>query len=298
MNVFIDGSAGTTGLQLEKRLRGRKDIRLVGIDPALRKNEEAKAAVMNTADVVFLCLPEDAARLSAALIQNPDVRVLDASVAHRTHPDWAYGFPELSPAHRTRIRESRRIAVPGCHASGFAALVYPLAQAGLVAKDTALSCFSLTGYSGGGKSLIEEYERDHPRGGRPYALGLTHKHLPEMQAVCGLLHPPVFLPVLADVYQGMLVSVPLHMDARRAHECLCAHYDGGRRVRVLPFGGDSEGILENGQLNMETLNGTDDMELLVFGHERQALLVARLDNLGKGASGAAVQCMDIAVGIE
>ncbi len=296
ITVFTDGAEGTTGLLLEQRLapvaRERGDIRLLAIDPALRKETSERRRLLNQADAVFLCLPDAAAREAVALVENPDTVIIDASTAHRTAPGWAYGFPELSPAHRAAIITGNRIAVPGCYATGFSALVYPLVTRGLLDPARPLSCFALSGYSGGGKKLIADYE-DHTgaeRGTRPYALPLHHKHLPEMQAVCGLAAPPLFAPAVAQIKQGMLVTVPLHMPAGPLRQALAEHYQGCETVSVLPQ--DDPGFLE-----MDTLNGTDKLELFVFGHETQSLLAARLDNLGKGASGAAMQCFKLRFGL-
>lgn len=289
INVFIDGRAGTTGLQIEERLKALPGVTLMDIADEDRKNPEVRKKLLNAADAVFLCLPDEAAREAVSLIENPSTVVFDASTAHRTHPDWAYGFPELSGQHRESILSSCRIAVPGCHASGFCAIVYPLVWAGLLSSRETVNCFSLTGYSGGGKTMIAEYETPGaPADARPYALGLTHKHLPEMQAVCELEKPPVFLPVLVPVRQGMLVSVPLEAPAYAIHRHFEEWYAGAEHVKAMPFGG--EGSLENGRLPMETLNGSGDMEIFVFGNETQTIVTARFDNLGKGASAAAVQC--------
>ena len=299
MNVFIDGQAGTTGLQLEERLRKRCDISLLEIDPALRKDATARKALMDKADVVFLCLPDDEARKAAAMA-SPNVLVIDASTAHRTACDWVYGLPELSAQHRQRLTQSKRIAVPGCHAAGFISLVYPLIVAGVVNKAAQLNCTSLTGYSGGGKAMIADYETDRTPGDklsapRPYALGLTHKHLPEMQTVCGLHHPPHFMPVVGNMERGMLVSVPMWANNKtEIWQLLNNHYSGSSFISVMPL--DYE--LDNGFLDPTVCNGTNRMELFVFGHDTQVLLVARHDNLGKGASGAAVQCMNIACDLD
>jgi N-acetyl-gamma-glutamyl-phosphate reductase len=301
--VFIDGAAGTTGLQLEQRLKARNDIELLEIAPALRKEESARLALMAQADAIFLCLPDDEARL-AAKIAPKDTLLIDASTAHRTSPGWAYGLPELSPAHREAIKASRRIAVPGCHAAGFVSLVYPLVANGVLPRDSRLCCASLTGYSGGGRGMIETYETGRAPGDklhapRPYALGLAHKHLPEMKAICGLENPPIFMPVVGDMAQGMLVTVPLWPEqlninggAKEVWEVLRGHYKDGN-IHVRPF--DLAANTEGGVMDPTALNGTDEMELFVFGHDEQILLAARLDNLGKGASGAAVQCLSIAM---
>ncbi|MCL2030011.1 MAG: N-acetyl-gamma-glutamyl-phosphate reductase [Oscillospiraceae bacterium] len=290
LNLFIDGREGTTGLQIEDRLRRLRGVRLLDIAPDRRKDPAERRRLLREADAVFLCLPDAAAREAAALAGDADTVIFDASTAHRTAPGWAYGFPELSPGHREAVRTANRIAVPGCHATGFCALVYPLVSAGLVSADTPLSCFSLTGYSGGGKAMIGEYEGpDAPRDARMYALGLTHKHLPEMTAVCRLSAAPVFLPVLIPVSRGMLVSVPLSAPAEPIYRHLAGWYDGAENVRVMPFGQAPDG----GRLAMEGCNGSDALELFVYGHDTQTLLTARLDNLGKGASGAAVQCLKL-----
>ncbi len=307
MTVFIDGREGTTGLQLEQRLRARADVTLLTLAPERRKELSARRVCLEQAQVVFLCLPDDAARASAALAP-PGTLVIDASTAHRVAPGWVYGLPELSPAHRAALTAARRIAVPGCHAGGFIAAVYPLLRAGLLPADTKLSCTSLSGYSGGGRALIEDYETNRTPGDarhapRPYALALTHKHLPEMTAVCGLSRPPHFLPVVGDMAQGMLVTVPLWGGdltrpggAQAVWETLRAHYDGSRFVRVMPM--DVTACTDGGFLDPTACNGTNRLELFVFGHESQILVAARLDNLGKGASGAAVQCMNIACGLD
>ena len=295
--VFIDGSAGTTGLRIVQRLSGRKDLTLLTLSEALRKDPGARRGMMNQADVVFLCLPDKAAMEAVPLVENPATAVIDTSTAHRTVEGWAYGFPELSEAHRSAIRRGKRIANPGCHASGFIASVYPLVSHGVVPKDFPLTAYSLTGYSGGGKSLIAEYEdpnRD-PRheSHRIYGTSLTHKHLPEMQKVCGLTLPPVFSPVLGDFYAGMATTVLLPgFDAAKVWECLQDHYSGERLVTVAPLGGDEAVIYA------DTLAGKDTMRLLVSGHEDQTMVTALFDNLGKGASGAAIQNMNILLGLD
>lgn len=299
--VFIDGSAGTTGLRIREMLEKREDIVLIALPETLRKNTDARREAINSADVVFLCLPDDAAREAAALAENPSTVVIDASTAHRTHADWAYGFPELSPAHRARIAAAKRIANPGCYASGFVALVYPLIAAGIVPSDYPFVCHAVSGYSGAGKKGIAQYEDparsplyDTPR---LYALTLEHKHLPEMRAVCGLTRTPVFNPYVCDYYCGMSVSVPLYSDlfvkkasAEDVKEVLRTHYAGSRFLSV--------GEEPSGYISANTLNGTNRMELLVGGGEERILLTARFDNLGKGASGAAIQNMNIALGLD
>lgn len=295
--VFIDGSAGTTGLRIFERLADRTDLSLITLPDALRKDPEARRAAIAEADIAFLCLPDDAARESAALAEGTDTVVIDTSTAHRTNPAWAYGFPELSGA-RERIAASRRIANPGCHASGFVALVAPLVGAGIIQKDARLSAFSLTGYSGGGKKMIAEYEDgelplyyDAPRA---YGLGQKHKHLPEMCAVTGLAVAPVFLPVVAPYYAGMEVSVPLHAADIKGtisdvRACLKAAYPAGM-VRY-------DEADEGGFLSASFMEGRDDMLVTVTGNDERILLVCRFDNLGKGASGAAIQNMNIVLGL-
>lgn len=300
--VFIDGREGTTGLQIEERLATRADLQLLQIDPDKRKDPAARKELLNAADFIFLCLPDDAAREAVAMIENPAVRVIDASTAHRTDPNWDYGFPELSTAHRAAIEKSHRVANPGCHASGFISIVYPLVQAGLIDKDAPLYAYSLTGYSGGGKKLIAEYEapdRD-PRhdSHRIYGLNQHHKHLPEMQAVCGLTVPPVFSPILGDFYKGMATTLllqtatmPHHPTAQAVQQALAAHYAGSRFVSVAPLGGDESVIYA------DTLAGTNRMRLLVCGNDAQLTVTALFDNLGKGASGAAVQNLNLMMGV-
>lgn len=299
--VFIDGSAGTTGLRIREMLEKRQDISLITLPESLRKDVSARKDALNSADVSFLCLPDDAAREAAALVENKDTVVIDASTAHRTHPEWAYGFPELSAQHRARIRSGKRIANPGCYASGFIALVYPLIRAGVVAPDYPFVCHAVSGYSGAGKKGIAEYEAaDRPAGydtPRLYALSLMHKHLPEMKEVCGLARTPVFNPYVCDYYCGMTVSVPLFVDlmkmplgAEQLEELYRAHYAGQRFVWV--------GKEPSGYVSANTLNGTNGLEILVNGNTERILLTARLDNLGKGASGAAIQNMNLALGLD
>ena len=298
--VFIDGSAGTTGLRIYERLSAREDIEILTIPEEQRKDPVAKKKIMNGADVVFLCLPDDAARESVGLIDNPDTVVIDASTAHRTLPDWAYGFPELSKKHEEKILSSKRIAVPGCHASGFIALVYPLVEAGLLDENALLSCHSITGYSGGGKKMIADYQSEDRNAllGAPRQYGLTqqHKHLKEMKKMTGLENEPLFCPIVSDFYSGMLVTVPLF--AKQIHGGI----DEVKRVYAEKYQSKivsyQESIDEKGFVSALTLAGTDGMRVTVTGNDERILLMAAYDNLGKGASGAAVECMNLAIGAE
>ena len=300
--VFIDGREGTTGLQIYDRLTPRQDIELLLIDEEKRKDTAERKKLMNAADVVFLCLPDAAAIEAVTLVENPNTRIIDASTAHRTNPAWDYGFPELSRAHREAIIRSRRVANPGCHATGFISIVYPLAAMGLLPKDALLSCFSLTGYSGGGKKMIAQYEAEG-RGellSSPalYALTQGHKHLPEMQKVCGLEACPVFTPIVDDYYKGMATTVPLHLSQlrgvgslRQLWQALSDHYAGQKLVHVAPEGAD-------GKLYGGAKAGDNDLTLVVAGNDSQLTVTALFDNLGKGASGAAVQNMNLMLGFE
>jgi len=295
--VFIDGSAGTTGLRIADRLADRQDITLIKLPEELRKDPAARKQAIHSADIVFLCLPDAAAREAVALAEGSNAKIIDTSTAHRTDPSWAYGFAELSSANREAIRNAKLVANPGCHASGFIATVYPLVANGLIPKDFPLTAYSLTGYSGGGKSLIAEYEdpnRD-PRhdSHRIYGITLQHKHLPEMKKICGLTQNPVFSPILGDFYKGMATTVLLPgFSAEAVWNCLNAHYAGQKIVTVAPLGGD-ESVIYAG-----TLAGKDSMRIIVSGHEDQTMVTALFDNLGKGASGAAIQNMNILLGID
>ena len=298
--VYIDGKEGTTGLQSYDRIGARDDITLLLIDEDKRKDPVERQKLMNAADLVFLCLPDAAAREAVTLVTNPATRIIDAATAHRTSPGWDYGFAELSPRHRAAIQASRRVANPGCHASGFIAIVYPLVACGLLPPDALLSCHSITGYSGGGKKMIAQYEApDRPAeldSPRQYGLSQTHKHLPEMQKLCGLAYAPIFNPIVADFYKGMAVSVPLHSawvggrSAEEVRQALAAHYEGQALVHVAPE------VVCDGMLASNPLAGTNEMELCVCGNAERMTVVARFDNLGKGASGAAVQNMNLMLG--
>ena len=294
--LFIDGSAGTTGLRIAERLKGRTDLELIRIPEDLRRDPKAREEAINAADIAFFCLP-DAAAVEAAALVHGSTAVIDTSTAHRTAEGWAYGFPELH-GRRAQIAASKCVANPGCHASGFIALVEPLVYEGLIRPDTALSCFSVTGYSGGGKSIIAEYEAQERASElsspRQYALGQEHKHLKEMVQISGLSTTPVFCPIVADYYSGMAVTVPLFKkDLRGSAEDICALYQScyaGPIVRYLPYDG--------GMIAGNSLAGKDTMEISVAGNAERILLIARFDNLGKGASGAAIQNMNILLGLE
>ncbi len=306
--VFIDGEAGTTGLQIRERLGRRGDIALIQLDPARRKDAGARAEALNAADVAILCLPDDAAREAAALVTNPKTRLIDASTAHRTAPGWAYGFPEMDARQRAAIASSTRISNPGCYPTGFIALVRPLVAAGLVPPDWPVTVNAVSGYSGGGKAMIAEFEDaagpTYTRVPyRIYALGLAHKHVAEMQAHAGLAHPPLFAPAVGRYAQGMIVEVPLQLRAMpvaptraAVHEALAAHYAGARFVEVASLAAADAAKT----LDPEGLNDTNRLRLYVFGDDAagQVRLVALLDNLGKGAAGAAVQNMNIALGLD
>ena len=297
--IFIDGSAGTTGLRIADRLAARQDISLITLPEELRKDTAARKEALNAADIAFLCLPDKAAIEAVELIDNPHTAVIDTSTAHRTNPAWAYGFPELA-GQRQKIASSKRIANPGCHASGFVALVAPLVKAGLLAADTALTCFSLTGYSGGGKQMIAAYnaeERDPLLGApRQYGLSQQHKHLPEMAALCGLSTLPIFCPIVGDFYSGMEVTVPLFAkDLKGSAADIAAVYRENYTGTLVHF---DENADEGGFLSAAAFSGRDDMQLTLSGNDERLLLTARFDNLGKGASGAAIQNMNILLGAD
>jgi len=304
--VFVDGQEGTTGLRIHEYLAQRSDVEVLRAAPELRKDPAERARLLNAADVAFLCLPDAAAREAAALVTNPNTCLIDASTAHRTAPGWAFGLPELAPSQRQAIRDAKRISNPGCHASAFILLLRPLVDAGLVPPGAPISATSITGYSGGGKKMIEQYEAggdprlDSPR---PYGLALAHKHLPEMTAHSRLETRPIFVPVVGSFLKGLAVSVPLHLaEARRGttaehmHAALAERYEGERFVRVMPL--RDPAVLADTYFDVQACNDSNRAELFVFGNETQVLLMCRLDNLGKGASGAAVQCMNVHLGID
>ena len=304
--VFIDGEAGTTGLQIRERLAGRRDISLVSIDAERRKDVGERKRLLNSADAVILCLPDEAAREAVALIENPSVKVIDASTAYRVAPDWVYGFAEMAKDQRASIAASMRVSNPGCYPTGFIALVRPLVEAGLVPRDWPLSVNAVSGYSGGGKAMVAEFEQeDSPSFTRAphriYAMAQKHKHVPEMRLHSGLERPPIFAPSVARFRQGMIVEAPLALWALPVtpkladlHAALAVAYSGERFVSVASL--DEAGALKT--LDPEGLNGTNQMKLFVFGHNEEARLVALLDNLGKGASGAAVQNLNIMLALD
>ncbi len=303
--VFIDGEAGTTGIQIYSLLEGRADIELARIAHEKRKDDAERKRLLNAVDLAMLCLPDDAARAAVAMIDNPSVKVLDASTAYRVHPDWTYGFPEMAPGQADLIRRATRVTNPGCWATCFIALLRPLVEAGLIPADFPVTVSGVSGYSGAGRPLIERYEKSNPSDPKPdnyflYGLTLTHKHLPEMRQYTGLASPPLFVPSVGAYRQGMLVHVPLllrmlpgHVTGSDLHGVLQTRYQGEPYVHVMPFGAPPA------NLNPEALNGTNILELYVFENPatKQALLVARLDNLGKGASGAAVQNLSLMLGL-
>ena len=306
--AFVDGQEGTTGLRIHEYLAQRGDIEVLRIDADKRKDAAERARLLNSADIAFLCLPDVAAKEAAALVTNPDTCLIDASTAHRTAPGWAFGLPELAPDQRQRIRASKRISNPGCHASAFILLMRPLVDAGLVPASLPVSASSITGYSGGGKKMIEQYEAsgdarlDAPR---PYGLTLAHKHVPEMMAHTGLTAKPVFMPIVGRFYRGLAVSVPLHLSqlgsactAQDLQGVFETRYAGERFIRVMPLRDPSTLEAEGGYFDVQACNDTNRVDLFVFANDSQVMLMARLDNLGKGASGAAVQAMNVHLGLE
>ncbi len=305
--VFVDGQDGTTGLRIHEYLAARPDIEVLRIDADKRKDAAERARLLNASDVSFLCLPDAASKEAAALVTNPNTCLIDASTAHRTAPGWVFGVPELAPGQREALRGATRISNPGCHASAFILLLRPLVDAGLVPKSAPVSATSLTGYSGGGKKMIEQYQADgNPKldSPRPYALTLAHKHIPEMMAHTGLTTKPLFLPVVGNFYKGLAVTVPLHFgqlaagtDGKALHRAFAQRYEGERFIRVMPL--SDPAVLESGgYFDVMGANDTNRVDIFVFANDSQALLIARLDNLGKGASGAAVQAMNVHLGVD
>lgn len=299
--IFIDGKEGTTGLEIFERLQNRNDIELLLIDEALRKDTDERERLMNEADLVFLCLPDAAAIEAVSLIENDKTKVIDASTAHRTNPDWVYGFAEISAENRIKIQKSKRVANPGCHATGFISIVYPLIQMGLIDTSTLLNCFSITGYSGGGKSMIKAYideKTEAMKTATLYKLDLNHKHIPEMMSVCHLEKKPLFVPILEDAYKGMSTNIGLHVDqllvpsnAKRIYQALKTYYQNSQFVSV-------SFMPENQLLPTDFGFDSNKLDITVSGNENQILLSARFDNLGKGASGAAVQNMNLMLGFD
>ncbi len=299
--VFIDGQEGTTGLRIFERLKNRNEIELLSIDSDLRKDSVERQKLINQSDLTILCLPDVASKEAVTLVTNPNTKIIDASTAFRTSNDWAYGLPELSNNHFEKIKNSKRVAVPGCHASGFISLVYPLVVNNIIDKSAIMSCVSVTGYSGGGKKMIADYENksrdialDSPR---QYALTQMHKHLPEMKTICGLENEPIFIPIVSDYYCGMVVNVTLHKNNMKTvktfeeiKKMYSDFYKNQKCVRYIKT--------EDAYLASNTLAGKDYLEIFVFGNDERMTLVARFDNLGKGASGAAVQCMNIMLGLD
>ena len=306
VKIFIDGSEGTTGLRIHERFAEREDVELLPILSELRKDKEERKRLINSSDITFLCLPDAAAEESVSLVENDHVRIIDTSTAHRTMEGWAYGFPELSKEHREAISAGNRIAVPGCYATGFISLVYPMVAEGLISADYPVSAFGISGYSGGGRKMIAAYESDEREDAllapREYALSQAHKHLKEMKKIPGLKREPLFSPIVADYYSGMVVSVPVYTDLmnkgrtpQEVWKYLADFYAGSRFVRVMPFGAEEASA---NMLAGNAMSGRDSLRIYVTGNEDRVLLSSQFDNLGKGASGAAIQCLNIALGCE
>ncbi|UCV26848.1 N-acetyl-gamma-glutamyl-phosphate reductase [Ferribacterium limneticum] len=306
--VFVDGQEGTTGLQINEYLAKRSDVVLLKIDSDKRKDLAERKRLINESDVTFLCLPDDAAKESVSLVDNPNTCVIDASTAHRVNPAWTFGLPELAKDQRAKIKASKRIANPGCHASAFILALRPLVEAGLLPAATQIAANSITGYSGGGKSMIADYQKAAEsqtalKAPRPYSLGLAHKHLPEMQAYTGLTVAPIFQPIVGPFYKGLAVTAYIHPQQftrpatpAEVQKIIADYYAGEPFIRVLPV--DLDATTEGGFYNVEANNDTNRVDIAVFGNEERMLIVARLDNLGKGASGAAVQAMNVHLGVE
>lgn len=306
VKIFIDGSEGTTGLRIHERFAEREDVELLPISSELRKDKEERKRLINSSDITFLCLPDAAAEESVSLVENDHVRIIDTSTAHRTMEGWAYGFPELSKEHREAITAGNRIAVPGCYATGFISLVYPMVAEGLISADYPVSAFGISGYSGGGRKMIAAYESDEREDAllapREYALSQAHKHLKEMKKIPGLKREPLFSPIVADYYSGMVVSVPVYTELmnkgrtpQEVWKYLADFYAGSRFVRVMPFGAEEASA---NMLAGNAMSGRDSLRIYVTGNEDRVLLSSQFDNLGKGASGAAIQCLNIALGCE
>ena len=305
--VFIDGKEGTTGLKIFQRFENRTDLEILLISEEKRKDLSERAKLINSSDFTFLCLPDDAAKESVSLCTNPNVKIIDASTAHRTNSEWAYGFPELSGEFRNKIEHSSRVAVPGCYASGFASIVYPLIKNNIIAPDYPVVCHAVSGYSGAGKKAIAQYEAaernsslDSPR---LYALTQEHKHLPEMQKISGLSYKPIFNPYVCDYFQGMTVTIGFYtrlmqkkLTGQELTQIYQEHYNSSNFVKCADFLGD--GILDEPFIPANTLAQTNNMQLFVYGNQERLIVTSRFDNLGKGASGAAVQCMNIMMGID
>ena len=307
VKIYIDGQEGTTGLKILERFKNRNDVEILRISEEKRKDSAERAKFINMSDYTFLCLPDSASREAVSFVDNDHVRIIDASTAHRTNPAWAYGFPELSDEHREKIKNSNRVAVPGCYASGFASIVYPLVNNGIIPADFPVFAYATSGYSGAGKKAIAVYESDEKpyeyNSPRQYALSQEHKHLPEMQAVSGLKYKPMFNPIICDYYSGMVVSVPIqsrqldkNITAEKIHEMYSKHYENAKLVEVMPLMTAEE--QKSFFLASNTLSELNKLQVFVFGNDEQILLCSRLDNLGKGASGGAVQCLNIMMGID
>ena len=302
--VFIDGNQGTTGLRLFDRLKERTDIQLLHISDDKRKDKDERRRLINESDISFLCLPDEAAKESVSLVENENTVIIDTSTAHRTNPDWAYGFAELSDSHRKALATSKRIAVPGCHASGFISIVYPLVASGIMPKDYPVVSHSLTGYSGGGKKMIEQYETaktDDLYAPRQYGLTQMHKHLKEMKAITGLENAPCFTPIVDDYYSGMATTVTLFakmlnsQSINEIHSMFTEFYKDSALISVLPLYGGETPL---GLISANEMTGLDSMKILISGNDERIFITSIFDNLGKGASGAAVQCMNIAMGAD
>lgn len=306
VKIFIDGSEGTTGLRIHERFAEREDVELLPVSSKLRKDKEERKRLINSSDITFLCLPDAAAEESVSLIESDHVRIIDTSTAHRTMEGWAYGFPELSKEHGEAIATGNRIAVPGCYATGFISLVYPMVAEGLISADYPVSAFGISGYSGGGRKMIAAYEAEEREDAllapREYALSQAHKHLKEMKKIPGLKREPLFSPIVADYYSGMVVSVPVYTELmnkgktpQEVWKYLADFYAGSRFIRVMPFGSEEESA---NMLAGNAMSGRDSLRIYVTGNEDRVLLSSQFDNLGKGASGAAIQCLNIALGCE